>query len=109
MILDNIENCATYMNLGPRFKQAFDFIARTDLKSLPLGKHEIDGDNLFVILMEYETKDASDCIMENHKKYIDIQYMLRGEELMGIKTLHGDVPTTPYDAAKEAAFYHPQF
>jgi YhcH/YjgK/YiaL family protein len=109
MIVDDSKNSAQYSNLGPLFKKAFEFIGKTDFNSLSLGKHSIDGDDLFVILMEYETKDPSECIMENHKKYTDIQYMVRGEEFMGIKIFTGETPTTPYDDKKDAAFYQPEF
>jgi YhcH/YjgK/YiaL family protein len=109
MILDDVKNSERYKVLGPLFARAFDFITKTDLKSYPLGKHEILGDDLFVIIMEYDTKAPEDCIMENHKKYIDIQLMLRGEEFMGIKSFNGEIPTTPYNADKDAAFYEPQF
>jgi YhcH/YjgK/YiaL family protein len=108
MILDDFKNYRLFTQLGPLFKTAFEFIETTDLTSLPLGKHTLVDDDLFVILMEYETKDASACLMENHRKYIDIQYMVRGEELMGIQTFNGQIPTTPYDETKEAAFYKPQ-
>lgn len=109
MILDDINHSSRYEFLGPLFKKAFQFIADTDMTTLPLGKHELQGDDLFVIVMEYETKDPDDCIMENHKKYIDIQYMVRGEELMGVKIFIDQVPTTPYDDSKDAAFYKPQY
>ena len=109
MILDAIKNASHYKNLGPLFKKAFDFVEKTDFNSLPLGKHTIEGEDLFVILMEYETKDPSDCIMENHKKYTDIQFMVRGEEFMGVKTFAGQAATKPYDENKDAAFYHPEF
>src|SRR6478672_8807323 len=102
MILDDIKNSAYYTNLGPLFKRAFDYISKTDFNSLPLGKHTIEGEDLFVIVMEYETKDPADCIMENHKKFTDIQYMIRGEEFMGVKTFSGQTPTTPYDEGKDA-------
>ena len=109
MILDDIKHASLYHSTGPLFKKAFEYIAATDVKNLPLGKHEIQGEDLFVIVMEYETKDPQDCIMENHKKYCDIQYMLRGEEFMGVKTFAGQKATTPYDDAKDAAFYQPDF
>jgi YhcH/YjgK/YiaL family protein len=109
MILDDFKNYQLFVHLGPLFKTAFEFIEKTDLMSLPLGKHSIQGDDLFVILMEYETKDPSQAIMENHKKYIDIQYMVLGEELMGVQTFHGQPPTTAYDETKEAAFYKPEY
>ncbi|HEY0653784.1 MAG TPA: YhcH/YjgK/YiaL family protein [Chryseosolibacter sp.] len=109
MILDDLKNSSLYHSMGPLFKKAFEFTAATDMKTLPLGKHEIQGEDLFVILMEYETKDPQDCIMETHRKYCDIQLMLRGEEFMGIKTFNGQTPSTPYDESKDAAFYQPQF
>lgn len=109
MILDHIKNSTHYTNLGPLFVKAFEFVRKTDFTSLPLGKHNLEGEDLFVILMEYETKDPSDCIMENHKKYTDIQYMVRGEEFMGVQTFAGQTPTTPYDDTKDAAFYEPVF
>lgn len=109
MVLDDIKNSSHYHLLGPLFKKAFDFLTTPDFKTLPLGKREIQGDDLFVILMEYETKDPQECIMENHKKYCDIQVMLRGEEFMGVKLFSGQTPTTAYDETKDAAFYKPEF
>ena len=109
MILDDIKNASLYHSIGDLFKKAFEFITENDLKNLPLGKHEILGENLFVIVMEYDTKEPQDCIMENHRKYCDIQLILRGEEFMGVKTYSGQVPTTAYDEAKDAAFYQPEF
>ncbi len=85
-----------------------NFIA-CNLRTFPPGKLLIEGEDLFVILMEYETKDPGNCIMERHKKYIDIQLMLRGEEMMGVSTFAGQTPTTPYDESKDAAFFKPEY
>ena len=109
MILDHISHSARYKSLGPLFEKAFDFIASNDLRILPLGKHLIEGEDLFVIVMEYDTKDPGDCIMERHKKYTDIQLMLRGEELMGVSTFAGQTPTMAYDESKDAAFFKPDY
>lgn len=109
MILDHISHSSRYKFLGALFEKAFEFIATNDLRTLPIGKHLIEGEDLFVILMEYEPKDPADCIMERHKKYIDIQFMLRGEEMMGVSTFAGQTPTTPYDESKDAAFFKPEY
>jgi YhcH/YjgK/YiaL family protein len=105
MILDSIINHHLYFNLHPLFGKAFDFLTKTDFNKLELGKHILEGDDLFVILMEYETKESAECIMESHRKYIDIQYMVQGEELMGVALQNGHMPSVPYDETKEAAFY----
>ncbi|HEY0740602.1 MAG TPA: YhcH/YjgK/YiaL family protein [Chryseosolibacter sp.] len=109
MILDDIRYSSRYEFLGPLFKKAFQFIAANDMTLLPPGKHEIQGDDLFVIIMEYETKEPVYWVMENHRKYIDIQYMLRGEELMGVQTFANQTPTTAYDESRDAAFYKPEY
>jgi YhcH/YjgK/YiaL family protein len=109
MILDSIDHCRRYTSTGALFEKAFDHILKTDFTKLPLGKYNIEGDDLFVILMEYETKAPSDCVMENHKKYVDIQFLVRGEEFIGITTYNGQVPITPYDETKEAAFYQKDY
>jgi YhcH/YjgK/YiaL family protein len=80
MILDHIKNAGLYASLSPRFRQAFDFIRATDLSVIPEGRHEIDGDRLFVIIFEYLTKEQGRGIWEAHRRYIDLQYIVRGTE-----------------------------
>jgi beta-galactosidase beta subunit len=40
----------------------------------------------FAIIQEYNTKEIKDCVLEGHVKYIDIQYIIQGVELMGVTT-----------------------
>jgi YhcH/YjgK/YiaL family protein len=105
MILDSLKHASLYSGLSPMFNKAFEFLAKTDLNALALGKHNIEGENLFVLVMTYESKNLSECVMESHKKYIDIQYLIEGEEMIRIATLNDQVPTVPYDEFKDIAFY----
>ena len=86
MILDTLENYQLYNPINERIAQGFDFLRTTDLDSLPSGKHDIEGDTIFALVQEYNTKPSDECKLESHKKYIDIQYVIRGEEMMGITT-----------------------
>ena len=54
------------------------FIKNNDMKSLNNGRHDLNGGN-YVNIFEYETKD-SDKVFETHKKYIDVHYVIIGEE-----------------------------
>jgi YhcH/YjgK/YiaL family protein len=109
MILDTLQHGSLYSGLSPIFKKAFEFLIKTDLSKLALGKHDIDGEDLFVLIMTYTSKDVSECAMESHKKYIDIQYLIEGEEIIRIATLNGQVPTIPYDQTKDIAFYSSEY
>lgn len=55
------------------------FLKDTDLDSLPLGRNEI-GEGAFANVAEYETKLQN--MYELHRKYIDVQMLTRGSELV---------------------------
>ena len=102
----NKRNFAIYYHKNPRhWEQAFNFLKTADLKNLPLGKQELEGEHLFVTVAEYMGKEKSEALYESHKKYIDIQYVIKGEEIIGLTTLDKVKVVTPYDEEKDIAFY----
>jgi YhcH/YjgK/YiaL family protein len=105
MIIDKIENSHLYNGLGKRIEKAFEYITQTDLKELQSGKYEIDGDNIFALINEYQTKAVSEGRLEAHRKYIDIQYVIEGEELMGYSTLGNQQILEPYKEENDIIFY----
>ncbi len=84
MIFDKIENYQLYANLNEKISKAFDFLVDNDLNKMELGKHTIDGEEIFALLQEYETKNLDDGKLEKHFQYFDLQYMVKGTELIGI-------------------------
>lgn len=78
MILDSLKNKEQYIALHPRFKQVFDYIDNNDVAALECGRHDIDGDNIFVNVQELDLKARSEARLELHRKYIDIQLLLKG-------------------------------
>jgi len=105
MILDTFKNIKLYSGLGNRFSQAIDFLCETDFSNFKPGKIFIDGKNIFAMLNEYQTKNVSDCKLEAHKKYIDIQYIISGEELIGFATLKNQKILEEYDDEKDVVFF----
>lgn len=83
MIVDAIKNAELYYSLSPRIKQAFDWLAKTDIKALSAGRHDIEGDNLFVNVMDVELKPREAAALEVHDRYIDIQIMAGAAEEYG--------------------------
>lgn len=58
----------------------------------PIGKYEIEDDNLYALVQEYKSKDIEVAKPEGHHKYIDIQYIISGVELIGLATLRDQIP-----------------
>ena len=77
MVKDNIRNYALYETAHPEFARAFKIILDTPADE-PDGATEFDGIKRMV--QSYTTRPASDKRMEAHEKYIDIQYVEKGEE-----------------------------
>lgn len=84
MIIDKIENLNTYSNISDRLAKGIDYINNTDFSKTELGTYHIDGDNVFAMVQEYNTKEIDNCKLEGHNKYIDIQYIIAGEEHIGL-------------------------
>lgn len=107
MILDRLENADLYTGYNPRLKAGLDFLKKHRDGKLADGEHEIDGRNVYAIVMEVALRDQKDAIWESHRKYIDIQYVVSGDERMGWTYLDTvkDQVTMPYDATQDAALY----
>jgi biofilm protein TabA len=106
MILDSLKNAASVLALNPFFAQAFDFIQKNDLSKMELGKTIIDGDNLFVSVMENDGKLLEAAKMESHVKYIDIQVVISGVETMGWTAIeHCTDAIEPYNTEKDLQFF----
>jgi len=88
VIVDHISNAERYAALGPRFKQAFDFLRTTDLNALEKGRYPLAGDALFALVQAYNTKAPSEGFWEAHRRYIDLQFVLQGTERIGYAPLH---------------------
>ncbi len=104
MIVDNIKNAKLYYSLHPEFKAAFEC-----LKSLTADsenkRYEINGDKCFVNLSEYENKCMSECKYEAHKKYIDIQFMVKGKECIDCEDSAAMLVTEDKMEESDIAFY----
>lgn len=82
MIYDKLKNIALYKGLYPNLDLAIDYIQTGNYTSLPLGKHEILGEDVFVSVIELDGKDSKTTPFEIHKKYLDIHIDIAGNELI---------------------------
>ena len=107
MILDSLKNKAQYAALHPRFQAVFDFIDNNDVASLPCGRHDIDGDNIYVMVQELDLREVSAARLELHRKYIDIQLLLDGPaEVFGWSEKKDCLtPETDFDEAKDIQLF----
>lgn len=80
MIFGNINNLKEFPFLEEQVKECFEYVKEHDLASYEKGSHEIDGERLFVNMVEYTTTSREERFWEAHKNYLDIHLMIRGSE-----------------------------
>jgi len=108
MIVDHLNQMHRYANLHPLFAKAFEYISKTDLASLEIGKFDIDGENLRGIVSDKNGVPAADSIakFECHNAHIDIQICIRGTEVMGWKPRSTcNSPKGDYNPEKDVLFF----
>lgn len=86
--------------------KAFAFLKTHNLDSLPKGKYIIDGDNVTASVTDTASKDFDKTSWESHRKYIDLQCIITGEEKMGVNPVAKSEVTKPYDDKKDVANYN---
>ncbi len=85
MILDHVDNWSHYAALHPGFEKAFAFLERKDLGDLPAGRHPIEGERLYALVIKEDARGRDRAQLETHRRYIDIQFAVAGADDIGWK------------------------
>lgn len=111
MIIDTIQNASKYFSVHPLFAKAFQYIQKTDLDNIEMGRYEIEGDNLKAIFSNKKGMTAAESTakFECHNKHIDIQLCINGDEQIGWKPREKcKTENGVYNAEKDVQFYGDQ-
>ena len=100
MIIDTLDNLSNYTSLNPLFAKVVDFLKANNLNKLEAGKYEIQGKDLFVNIATAKGKSPDEAVLETHRKMIDIQIPLSGDETYGY-TPAANLPEAPYNDEKD--------
>jgi len=106
MVLDRLDRCERYAPLHRAFSRAFRYLAETDLDALPAGRTDVDGDEMFVLVDRQDGRGRNGARLEAHRRYIDIQLTIHGDEEIGWSPLASCTsPAAAFDAAKDIIFF----
>lgn len=106
MVIGNIKEAETgFAKYPERIREALRFLATTDFSEYPDGRIDID-DGMYANLQRYMTRIPESGKPEAHRQYVDVQYVVEGEEELGWCPLHPNLrPVEPYNAERDLIFY----
>ena len=115
MIYDSLKHMEAYQGVHPGIYKGLELLRDTDFSKLEDGRQEIDGDKMFANLFHLTSKLKEETHPELHKKYVDVQFWICGEELCGVAPYHGvgkcveareDEDLYFYDSVENESFIH---
>jgi biofilm protein TabA len=106
VIIDRLEESERYAGFHPLFPAAFEALRKRDLAALGAGTYPIDGERVYLVIAIGDGSGTSGAVLEAHRKYIDIQYVIEGTDMIGWRPL-GDCAEVmkPYDGAKDVILF----
>lgn len=87
--------------LNKRILEGLNYLSSTDFVNVEDGRHELT-DYMYANIQTYQTKD--DALFEAHRDYIDIQYIISGEEKIGVTDYSNCTEAIAYDKEKDIEF-----
>lgn len=81
---------------NPKWAILFDWLQKTDLLTIPGGKHTIEGTDIVVSVEDSKNEPLEKRRSESHYKKIDFQWVVKGTERFGIIDHNTSTPNTKY-------------
>ncbi|UCF82320.1 MAG: YhcH/YjgK/YiaL family protein [Desulfobacteraceae bacterium] len=106
MILDQLENWKRYAAVHPGFTAAFEFLNRNDLATLSAGRHPMNDDRRYAIVIRENGKGRDNARLEIHRLFIDIQFTVAGTDHIGWNPfVECTEEASGYNRDKDVAFF----
>ena len=102
MIFDNLKNKERYRDL-PWLYRVLEMAPGFSDPALAPGAHPID-ENARAVLSAYNTSKNDPARFENHRDFIDVQFIVEGKERIGVAAREKCTVKTPYSAEKDCEF-----
>jgi biofilm protein TabA len=100
VILDSLNIFPRYCAINPQFNAVLSFVNKTNLSTVDIGRLELD-ESAHALVSEYQSKPVSDCFIECHRKFIDLQMVIQGVEKIGVCNASNCTEITAYDPEKD--------
>lgn len=108
MIADSIRNKDLYAGISPRLALALDYVEKQTSAGFTEQTVDLDGRQVYAMYQSYVTVSTEGRQYEAHRRYIDVQYIVEGEEVIHAADLAGMTEMSGYDAEKDVQWFIPE-
>ena len=101
-----VSNRSDEETIKVRVNEAIKYLKQLKVSEVDAGKKIEINENFFYIIQSYDTKSSEQCRLESHRKYIDIQIMISGEESMDLVDISRLTIKEAYNESKDVMFWN---
>jgi YhcH/YjgK/YiaL family protein len=105
MIHDSLSNWTLYFNSDP-WQRAFEYLCGLSSKSDDSARVSLQGDDIYAMIMSYQTCRPGESVLETHDEYVDIQMSLMNSEAIHWFPRQVLQVKEPYNPELDRTFYH---
>lgn len=102
MILCPYKDLGRYAPVIPGLEEAMQAVA--EMKQWTPGTIQLSNGNR-ILIQDVTLKPAEGALFEAHRSYLDVQYIVEGEETVGWAPLDTVTPTVEFDTGKDIGRY----
>lgn len=104
MIVSNLEHVDRQAAMTEGLEKAMDFLRKSTAQNLPNGRIDIDGEKVFALIQRYVPGAVKIPAFEFHRKYLDVQFVASGSEVIGWMPASKMNVVEKYDPLKDICF-----
>lgn len=104
MIVYKLKEFAQNQSLSTKMRKAVDFLLKPETAMLADGTYQIDGNQVYAQVQTYTTAEPPKILFEAHRRYIDLQYIVEGQEVINCLNLEDIEIVRPYDEKVDICF-----
>lgn len=109
MVIDSLKHTEIYEKINPLFAKAFEYLKSVDLEKLEVGRINLEGDDLFIMVSDTDLRPKEEAKLEAHNQYIDIQIPINKSETFGWKGRREITsPIESFDTNRDIQFFDDQ-
>lgn len=98
------EKSTCEISVDEKISFVIEHINLLDFEKLEIGRYDLSN-GIYYMVQEYTTRPASDCGLESHKKYIDIQWIIDGQEMIQVANINRLKLKKEYDFDNDIMFW----
>lgn len=89
-----------------RVETAVEYLLNLEVSEKDVGKKNIVNENFFYFVQSYMTKPATECKLESHRMYTDIQVVVSGNEIIDLADISRLSAKEEYNIENDVIFWN---